>query len=374
LLSRVLIAGGGTGGHLYPGLAIAERLRSLGAECRFVGTRRGLEARVVPERGFPLHTIHARGLAGKPWQKLLAIATLGRGFLESLWILHRYRPQMMVVTGGYVCAPILLASALRRTPVLMLEQNALPGKVNRKLAGLARRICLSFDESRKFFPSSRCVLTGNPVREEILSATREQGREFFKIPDDRPVLLVTGASQGASSINEAILKALANWRASGHNWTILHLTGTAHQSKVQEKARQILQDSMLDYRCIGYMGEMHFAYAAADLVVSRAGATTLAELTARGLPSILIPYPFSADRHQDFNADTLVQRGAALKLDDSAVGELLGDTVGSLMEDSQRLGKMAQASLASGRPEALHAILEVIEQNFGAVATKSPLG
>lgn len=374
MLSRVLIAGGGTGGHLYPGLAIAERLRSLGAECRFLGTRRGLEARVVPERGFPLHTVHARGLAGKPWQKLLALATLGRGFLESLWILNRYQPQMIVATGGYVCAPVLLASAFTRTPVLMLEQNALPGKVNRKLARLARRICLSFEESRKFFPSSRCILTGNPVREEILTATREQAREFLQIPEDRRVLLVTGASQGAASINEALLKALPAWREGAHNWTLLHLTGPAHQPQVQEKASQILQGSMLDYRCIGYMGEMHFAYAAADLVVSRAGATTLAELSARGLPSILIPYPWSAERHQDFNADTLVQRGAALKLDDSNLGELLGDAVSSLMEDSQRLGKMAQASLASGRPKAMHAILEVIEQHFGVVAKKSPLG
>ncbi len=365
MLSRIVFAGGGTGGHLYPGLAIAERLREMGAECRFLGTAQGIEARVVPERGFPVHLVHARGLAGGPLQKLKALLSVARGVFDSLALLGRHRPQLLIVTGGYVCAPVLLAAAVRRLPVLMLEQNALPGKVNRKLGRLARRICLSYQESARYFPAARCLVTGNPVRSEILSATRAQGRQHFGLDSRRPVLLVTGASQGATSLNQAVLKSLPSWKE--RDWTVLHLTGPKQHEQVEQQARGLIEAGVLDYRTFGYMGEMHLAYAAADLVVSRAGATTLAELTARGLPSILVPYPFAADRHQDFNADTLVERGAALKLDDSAVGELLADTVGGLMEDSQRLGKMAQASLNAGRPQALESILALIQQDFGPV-------
>jgi len=357
-----MLAGGGTGGHLYPGLAVADRLREAGVECRFVGTSRGIEARVVPQRGYPLHLIHARGLAGKPWHKLWAVLNTLWGVYDCLGLITRHRPQLLITTGGYVCAPVLLAAKLRHLPILMLEQNALPGKVNRKLAPLARRICLSFEESSKFFPKGRCVTTGNPVRQEILQATRAEGRAHFQIADDRPVLLITGASQGAASLNEAVLRALPLWK--DRPWTVLHLTGPNHLAQVEEKARPLTANSMLDYRPFGYMGEMHLALAAADLAVARAGASTLAEMTAVGLPSILVPYPFAAEKHQDYNADTLVNRGASLKLDDSAVVELLADTVAGLMEDSQRLGKMAEASLAGGRPQALDQILELIDREF----------
>jgi UDP-N-acetylglucosamine--N-acetylmuramyl-(pentapeptide) pyrophosphoryl-undecaprenol N-acetylglucosamine transferase len=337
-----------------------------------VGTTRGLEARVVPQRGYPLHAIHARGLSGRPWHKALAALTTLWGVLDCVGLMHHHRPQLLIVTGGYVCAPVLLASALRRLPVLMLEQNALPGKVNRKLSGLARLICVSFEESRRYFPGRRCEVTGNPVRHEILEASRQDGRRHFELDEDRKVLLVTGASQGAASLNEAVLASLPHWR--DRPWTILHLTGPSHKESVEERARPLLQDSMLDYRPFGYMGEMHLAYAAADLVVGRAGATTLAELTARGLPSILVAYPFAADRHQDYNADALVARGAAVKLDDSGVVELLADTVGGLMEDSQRLGKMAEASLAGGRPQALDNIVALIEREFGPIGDQGPQG
>ena len=362
MLSRVMLAGGGTGGHLYPGLAVADRLREQGVDCRFVGTARGIEARVVPQRGYPLHLIHARGLAGKPWHKLWALMQTLWGVYDCLGLMARHKPELLITTGGYVCAPVLVAARMRGLPILMLEQNALPGKVNRKLAGLARRICASFEESEKFFPAGRCVTTGNPVRQEILQATREQGREHFKIGADRPVLLVTGASQGAASLNEAILRALPLWKDKA--WTVLHLTGPNHLSEVEEKSRALVQSTMLDYRPIGYMAEMHLALAAADLAVARAGASTLAEFTAVGLPSILVPYPFAAEKHQDYNADTLVKRGAALKLDDSSVVELLADTVAGLMEDSQRLGKMAEASLAGGRPQALDQIVDLISREF----------
>jgi len=372
LLSRVLFAGGGTGGHLYPGLAVADRLQSLGASCRFVGTARGLEARVVPQRGYPLHLVHAKGLSGRPWQKLWAAFSTLWGVVECLGIVGRHKPQLVVTTGGYVCAPVLLASAVRGVPIVMMEQNALPGKVNRKLSRLARRICLSFAESQKYFPASRCLTTGNPVREEILTATSEQGRDHFKIEPGRKVLLITGASQGAASLNEAVLRALPLWR--DRPWTVLHLTGPNHHAQVEQRSRELTQNSMLDYRAFGYMGEMHLAYAAADLVVGRAGATTLAEITARGLPSVLVPYPYAADRHQDYNADALVQRGAAVKLDDAAVVELLSDTVGSLMEDSERLGKMAEASSAGGRPQALDNIVSLIQQEFGPIGNPGPRG
>ena len=367
---RVVLAGGGTGGHLYPGLAVAERLRDLGAEVLFVGTRKGLGARVVPERGFRIRFVRARGFAGGIPGRIRAILEVGIGFLQSLFLLARERPHLVVGTGGYVCAPVVLAAALRGTPSVLMEQNALPGKATRFLARLARRVCVSFPGVHPGLPADRVVVTGNPVRDEIVTRERQEARRALGIPEGRTCVLVTGASQGAASLNRAVLRALPAWRA--RTWTVLHLTGPAHLEEVQ--VRSGAEAGSLDYRPLGYLEDMAGAYAAADVVVCRAGATTLAEVTARGLPAVLVPYPHAAERHQDQNAAVLVDHGAAVLLDDAVVERDLGALLESLLEAPERLEAMARASRGLGQVEAASRVVRVVLEETGRAGLEEESG
>ena len=364
LVKRVLLAGGGTGGHLYPGLAVADRLTREGVDCLFIGTRKGLESRVVPERGFPIRYVSARGLTKRPIALLKALAALSWGTLQSLRILSSYKPQLVVGTGGYVSAPVVLAAALRGIPSVVLEQNAVPGKTTRLLGRLARRVCVSFEESADHMPSARVVVTGNPVNPAVVDQNRDEARRSLNIPAGQPCLLVTGASQGAKSLNDAVLKALSGWK--DRPWTIIHLTGPGHFQAVRDQSLALLSEARLDYRPEGYRGEMAVAYAAADLVVGRAGATTIAELTARGLPSVLVPYPHAAEGHQEKNAVALVGRGGAVLVKDHEVGERLEALVESLLTSPERLAAMAAASAGMGRPEALQRIIEICREVTGS--------
>ena len=364
LVKRVLLAGGGTGGHLYPGLAVADRLTREGVDCLFIGTRKGLESRVVPERGFPIRYVSARGLTKRPIALLKALAALSWGTLQSLRILSSYKPQLVVGTGGYVSAPVVLAAALRGIASVVLEQNAVPGKTTRLLGRLARRVCVSFEESADHMPSARVVVTGNPVNPAVVDQNRDEARRSLNIPAGQPCLLVTGASQGAKSLNDAVLKALSGWK--DRPWTIIHLTGPGHFQAVRDQSLALLSEARLDYRPEGYRGEMAVAYAAADLVVGRAGATTIAELTARGLPSVLVPYPHAAEGHQEKNAVALVGRGGAVLVKDHEVGERLEALVESLLTSPERLAAMAAASAGMGRPEALQRIIEICREVTGS--------
>ena len=372
MLKRVVIAGGGTGGHLYPGLAVAEALKLRGVECHFVGTRRGMEAKVVPERGFPFHAIRSRGLSSNPPMAILALAEMFIGWAQSLGLLSALRAQLVIGLGGYVCAPTVAASAFRGVPAILLEQNSFPGKANRLLSRLCSYACVSFEGCRKWLPHTRVEVTGNPVRAEIITADRDESRAKLGIEADRKVLLVTGASQGAASLNEAVLQALPFWK--DQPWTIFHLTGARHIEEISTKCKSLVGDGRLDFRPMGYCDEMDRLYAAADLLVCRAGATTLAELTCRGLPAILVPYPFAAEDHQEKNAQTLVEVGAGILLRDSEVRPMLGDMVAALMEDEGRRQKMATASRELGRPQAVERIIEVIEKVCGPLGPRRMAG
>ena len=341
-----------------------------GVDCHFVGTKRGLESKVVPQRDFPFHPIRTRGLSSKPHLAALALLEMLIGFQQSRNLLSVLKPQLVIGLGGYVCAPTVAASALHGVPAIMLEQNSYPGKANRLLSRLCRYACVSFPECAKHLSHTRVVVTGNPVREDILTADREESRRALGIDSDRKVLLVTGASQGAASLNEAVLQALGAWRDLP--WTIFHLTGPRHLEEVKAKAEALTREGRLDFRAIGYSDEVARLYAAADLLVCRAGATTLAELTARGLPAILVPYPFAAEGHQEKNAQSLVEVGAGMMILDSQVKALLGDTVTALLEDQDRRQQMAAASKKLGQPEAVKRILEVIEKVCGPLGSSGP--
>lgn len=331
---RLLLAGGGTGGHLFPAVALAEELRREQPDgaVLFVGTERGLEYRLLPELGWPLQTIPMSGWAGLGiGARFKALVGLARSLDQARRILGEFRPDVVVGVGGYASVPVLLAAKLTGVPYLIHEQNAWPGLANRLLGRWARRVCLSFPEARKVFRAVPTVQTGNPVR-----ASMEQ---CPPIPDGSPVLLVFGGSHGARAINRALVAALPHlmeWRGRLH---IVHQTGTAEVESVREGYRAA---GWTDVEVLPFITDMASAYARASLVVCRAGATTLAELTACGRPAVLIPYPYAANNHQVANASALASRGAAIMIEERDLKpEELGILINGLLGDRERLMSMS---------------------------------
>ena len=349
---KILIAGGGTGGHIYPGIAVAEELKRLDPtiEIRFVGGDRGLEGRVVPEAGFELVTIAARGLPRRaPWKVPGALLANTGAFFASIGIIHSWRPDVVLGTGGYVSAPVIVAAWLARRPIVLQEQNSVPGLTNRLLARVADEVHLAFSESRGWFArKDRLKLSGNPVRREILSGERKPALARFGLAEGVPTAFVFGGSRGARRINEAALDAIQKLR--GHlNAQFILQTGKEDFAWAKDKA----EAQGLPVTVVPYLTHIHEAYAAADLVVCRAGAMTLAEIAACGVPSILVPYPFAAYNHQEVNAQNLAERGGAVTIKDGELtGERLAHELSRLLKDREILIRMSANARRFARPDA----------------------
>jgi len=347
---KMLLAGGGTGGHLFPAVAMAQRLLEVEpeAEVLFVGTERGIEARILPELDLPLKTIDIKGFVGRGGAKKAALVPLLiKSVVQSLSILGEFRPEVVVGVGGYAAGPVLLAAKIKGIPFLIHEQNAWPGLTNRLLARWAERVCLSFADSDRAFHFGRTVLTGNPLR---------AGMENCPPIPEEGTLLVFGGSRGARAINDAMVAALPYLEDFKGELTILHQTG----SDDLERIRQGYQEAGWDPESVvPFIQDMSGAYARAQLVVCRAGATTLAELTACGRPAIMVPYPYAAGDHQTVNAQALARRGAALLLPQSELtAEHLGRLIGDLLHDRALLLSMGGLARSLGRPGAADRILE----------------
>jgi UDP-N-acetylglucosamine--N-acetylmuramyl-(pentapeptide) pyrophosphoryl-undecaprenol N-acetylglucosamine transferase len=342
----VLIAGGGTGGHLYPGLALAEALTARGLQVVFVGTAGGIEARVVPAAGYPLHVLPGRQLrGGGVGRAVVGLATAVGSVVRGLGLVRALRPALVVGVGGYASVAIVLAAWLRRVPTLLLEQNVLPGAANRVLGRIAARVCVGFAESASFLPPGRAVYTGNPIRAQVLAAARAGAERSHA----RPGLLVFGGSAGARRLNEATVEAMGLLGPAARSLDVLHQTGAADLDTVRAGYARL----DLAARVVPFIEDMGAAYAAADVVVARAGAMTCAELTAVGLPAILVPYPHAADDHQRRNAEVLVAAGAAEVVPDrDLTGERLAATLRALVDDPARRTAMAARARALGRPDA----------------------
>lgn len=365
---RFMVAGGGTGGHIYPALAIARGLRARypRAEILYMGTEKGMEADIVPREGLPFQGLAAAGLERKLSPgNLKALWQAGHGILKAGRIIGRFRPAAVIGTGGYVCGPVVLAAALRRIPTLIHEQNALPGITNRILSRFADRVAITFADSAKYFPvQEKITLTGLPVRPEILQADRETGLARLGLRGDRFLLLSFGGSRGARTINRA-MTAVIKMLGADPRLNILHVTGKEGHNQFLEDCREagICLDKLGNVTIMPYIYNMQDALAAAGLVISRAGAATLAELTVLGLPSILVPYPFAAENHQEYNARALEREGAAqVILDRELDGELLCRRIAELLEDRERLAAMASASGKMGRAKALEDILDCVDE------------
>ncbi len=350
---RLLIAGGGTGGHLFPGVAIVEELlaRDPKAEVLFVGTARGLEADVVPKLGYPLRLIDASGL--KTVGRLGAVRgvfRVPRALWQSRRILKDFRPDAVIGVGGYASGPVVLAAWLRRVPTAILEQNSIPGLANKLLGRVVPRAFLAFDETRRFFRAKQIVMSGNPIRRAI-RARLEAAAPAVDDRGERFRVLCFGGSLGATAVNHIVVDAM---KELGDRVALVHQTGKDDAERVAEAYR----DAGLAVDVRTFIDDMAAEYARADLVIARAGATTVAELTTVGRPAILIPYPFAADNHQERNAQALADAGAALVFRQADLdGAKLAAAVRGLMDDPTHLERMQSAMKSLGRPQAAETIV-----------------
>lgn len=352
---RLLLAGGGTGGHLFPAVALAEQLKSEdpSSEVLFVGTVKGLEYRLLPELGWSLETIDMSGWAGLGLlARLRALGNLVRGIGQSRRILRRFRPDLVVGVGGYASVPVLLAAKLQGIPTLLHEQNAWPGLANRLLGRWAKRVCLSFTEADRAFHHGATVLTGNPVRSGMESCP--------ELPQAPLQLLVFGGSHGARAINRTLLAALPQLEEWRGRLRVVHQTGAANLDEVRQGYQAA---GWTDVDVQPFIQEMAAAYAQSVLVVCRAGATTLAELTACGRPAILIPFPHATGGHQSLNAQALAAKGAALLIEESDLtAERLARLITDLLHDRQRLQTMAATARSLAKPGAAARLLKECRQ------------
>jgi UDP-N-acetylglucosamine--N-acetylmuramyl-(pentapeptide) pyrophosphoryl-undecaprenol N-acetylglucosamine transferase len=352
---RVLLVGGGTGGHVSPLLAIAEALGEIDPEVGFLflGGQRGKEAELVPAAGIPFHATPMPSLRD-PQSRLALLRTLvgvPLAFFDALAQLVRFRPDVCCTTGGVVAIPVTLAARLMRVPVYLWDGNALPGRATRLLASFSSRIGVSYEQARHALPRGRTVLAGTPIRASLLKWTRERGRETFAVPADAMLVVVSGGSQGSERVNDALSSALGRILKSSY---ILHITGEKHGARAESRRANLPAEVRDRYIVRAFLGdEMGGALAAADLAIGRAGASSIAEPLAFGVPLLVIPFGAAMEGHQEANARAMVETGAALSMRE---GELDGDRFTSqvvgLLQSPDRLRRMANAAKAAGRPQA----------------------
>jgi UDP-N-acetylglucosamine--N-acetylmuramyl-(pentapeptide) pyrophosphoryl-undecaprenol N-acetylglucosamine transferase len=352
----VVIAGGGTGGHLFPGVAVAREIQSRvpGAQVSFVGTSRGIEARVVPLEGFGLDLIRSSGIKGKSMTaRMQGVALLPLSLVDAWHVVSTRRPQLVIGVGGYSSGPVVLVAAVRRIPTMLLEQNAVPGLTNRLLAPFSRAVAVSFESTGELF-GAKAFLSGNPVRPEFLSLTDQRdGAE--KPANSRVRLLVFGGSQGAHAINVAMMGAAAELAARVPELRVTHQTG----ARDLEIAGEAYRKAGLDAEVAAFFDDMPKRLAETDLIVCRAGATTLAEVTAAGRAAILVPLPGATDDHQRTNAEALVGAGAADMLTQAEMtGYKLADRIVALANDAGRRDRMSAAARRLARPDAARVIVD----------------
>lgn len=346
-----MIAGGGTGGHLFPGVAVAEEVmaRDPASEVVFVGTERGIEARVLPELGWKLELIEVSGLKTVGVVKaILGLVRIPKAMWQARRLIKRHRPDVVLGVGGYASGPVVLAARLMGVPTAILEQNSIPGLANKILGKVVRAVFLAFDETRRFFPEKKIVMSGNPIRRDIAAALMSAASA--DAPAARaPRVFIFGGSQGAVKLNEIVADAMVLLGERGVRPTIVHQTG----QQGLEDAERRYREGGIEADCRAFIVDMAAEYRQADLVIARSGATTVAELGVVGIPAILVPYPYAADNHQEINARELVDAGAARMFRQAELTpERLADELAGLLSDPPTLERMGSAMKALGRPRA----------------------
>jgi UDP-N-acetylglucosamine--N-acetylmuramyl-(pentapeptide) pyrophosphoryl-undecaprenol N-acetylglucosamine transferase len=345
---KILIAAGGTGGHVFPALAIADEIKKLKshAEYLFVGTKGKIESRVVPQRGYPLAFIWISGFhRSVRIDNLLFPIKVFVSLVQSFFLIKRFQPDIVIGTGGYVCGPVLYVASVLGIPIVVHESNSFPGVTTRLLSTRATRIFTAFHATARWLKRQDNIeLTGTPTRDVIGSTSREDGMKFFNLDPSKKTVFVFGGSLGASSINEAVKSLVNDLSDSNIQW--IWQTGKADEMLAKNMSAEN------NCRLSAFIDHMEYAYSAADVVVCRAGATTLAELTRIGKAAILIPYPLAAADHQTVNAQTLVEAGAGMMIADRDIKEKLKAALLSILNDDKKRQQMNDACRAIGKPNA----------------------
>lgn len=361
---RIMIAGGGTGGHIFPALAIAHAIRAQAPDTRFlfVGAKGRMEMEKVPEAGFRIIGLDIAGFDRQHfWKNILLPLRLIKSFWQVRSIFSDFKPHAVIGVGGYSSFPVLRSAQSKGIPTILHESNAFAGKSNIWLGRKASLICVAAEGMERFFPADRLQITGNPVRQQLEDPLplRSEGIRFFGLRDDRPVVLVVGGSLGARSINEAIAAGIGKF--SSRHIQMVWQTGKAFETKAEEAIRGhtgIWTDA--------FIREMQYAYAAADVVVSRAGAMAVAEISISGKPTVFVPYPLAAEDHQTANARSLLDHDAACLVPDAEASERLVDTVIALLEDEprrKRMGALARSMARKGAADTVaRLVLDIIEK------------
>jgi UDP-N-acetylglucosamine--N-acetylmuramyl-(pentapeptide) pyrophosphoryl-undecaprenol N-acetylglucosamine transferase len=351
---KVIIAGGGTGGHLFPGIAIAEEIlrRDQASSILFIGTQRGLEKRVLGNMGFNLHTLDVEGIKGRGIAKALgAILKIPRSLVESYRLIRSFCPDIVIGVGGYASGPAVMTARLMGIKTAIAEQNALPGITNRILGRIVDRIFLTFPETKKWFPEKKTIASGNPVRAAFLAGIREAGKSAGKF-----TLLIFGGSQGAHSINLAVLDSLTYLTKIKDQLKVIHQTGSADLDSILLN----YQSRGIDAEVLPFIMDMAQAFRSADLLICRAGATSIAEITASGKASVLIPFPHAVNDHQTKNAEALVKAGAAVLIREKDIsGKTLAETIEKFYHHPELIREMEARSASLGNARAAADIVDI---------------
>lgn len=361
-MKRIIISGGGTGGHIYPAITIYKELKELtDAEFLYIGAEGGLESTLIPKEGIPFVALPTQGLQRK--LSLDAFITMGKA-ASSVWkarkLIQDFKPDVVIGTGGYVCGPVLMAAALMKIPTLIQEQNVVPGITNRILSKFVDVVAVGYEAAVEAFKAKQVVYTGNPVRPEVMAVSREEGRNHFQLEEEVFTVLIAGGSRGARSINTAMIDVHSHFK--GHKGIkLIHITGQGEYGRVIDSLGVTNGDTYSSSSMIlPYLHDMPKALSAADLAVFRAGAIGLAEIGVRGLPSVLIPYPYAAEDHQTFNAQVFVKAGAAHMIEDKALnGKALIEEIEYFMSHKDTLIRMGKEAHKLGNPKAARQIGEL---------------
>lgn len=366
---KVLLSGGGTGGHVYPAIAIANRIKEEHpeAEIVFVGTAKGIESEIVPKYGYELKTVTVQGFKRKiDFDNVKRVFKLFKGLEQSRRVVKKFKPDLVIGTGGYVSGPVLFNASMNKVPTVIHEQNSFPGVTNKILAKMVTKVLTSFEDSHQRFPEGtrdKLVLTGNPVRKEILMARKNSARRNLGITEDKKMVLCYGGSGGSEDINNAMKLVIENMVKD--DIAFIFATGKYYY---EEFSNSISDIQLKPYqRVVPYLEDMANALAASDLVIGSAGAISLAEITALGKPSIIIPKAYTAENHQEYNAKSIEKQGAGIAiLEKDLKPQNLNETVFKLLGDKEKLIDMANASMEIGKPEAIDLIYNEIMNIYKA--------
>lgn len=363
---KAVITGGGTGGHIYPALAVAEELKKRGWEILYLGSDHRMEAEIVPRAGFDFKELSVRPLPRKISTKIISSLYYNtKAFLKALKLIRNFKADVVIGTGGFVAGPVVLAGSVLRKRTIIHEQNAYPGITNKLLARVVDKVCLNFPESADYLKikESKIEITGNPVRPKILNVEREKAYRELNLKPELKTILITGGSLGAEVINQNVIELYKY--AVQNEIQILHLSGKKNYGQLLAK----LKKNSLDpenplLNIIDYLDEMEYALAAADLIIARAGATGLAEITSCAKASVLIPFAAAAENHQLVNARTLQENNAALVIEESELNEeLLLEKVKMIIKDEEKLKSMSAAAEKMSQKNSLANIIRVIEKS-----------